>query len=301
VVVVLTAAIAFFVGFALLVLPSVVRQASKLGEEVPQTLERLDEIPVIGPVLAENDVPDRIRTWVDELPRRLALDSSPLETAGRSIIEGVLFASLMLVVGVTMLLDGDRLVGGVRKLVPPERREFADRLGRLAYVALGRYMAGSIFVALVAGVYVFTVSTILGLPLAPLAGIWVAMTNLIPQIGGALGGVPFVLLGFTQSPTKGVICVVAFLVYQQLENNLVHPIIVGKTVRLSAAATTIGALVGASTAGVVGALVAVPLMGVIKTFYLDLRFPDADGALREESPPGPIRRFLDRFRRPARR
>ena len=294
--VVLVGFAALFVGFTLLVLPAVVQQASRLATEVPRTLDRFGEIPVIGPFLVKNDVPAKIRDWVDQLPRRLALNASPLETAGKSIVTGVLAGVLMLIVGVTMLLDGDRLVSGVRQLVPPHRRELADRLGRIAYEAIGRYMAGSIFTALISGLYIFVVGSAIGLPLAPLLAVWVAVTSLIPQVGGALGGIPFVLVGFTQSPRDGFITLVAFLVYQQLNNNVIHPIVVGRTVKLSAAATTVAALVGATAGGLVGALVAVPALGVIKTFYLDLRFPDTE-ALEPERPGGPFRKLLGRIRR----
>lgn len=294
--VVLIVATAAVVALTLLVLPEVVKQASRLGTDVPRTIRRLPEIPVLGPVLERNEVPAKVQDWVDQLPRRLALNASPLETAGRSIVEGVLSALLMLVIGVTMLLDGERLVNGARRLVPPPYRPRADRLGRIAYVALGRYMAGGIFVALTIGVYFFVIAMVLDLPLAPLIAVWVAVTSMIPQVGGALGGIPFVLLGFTLSPSTGFVCLVVFLVHQQIQNNVIHPVVVGRTVRLSAATTTIAAIVGATAGGFVGALVAVPLVGVVKTFYLDLRFP-GDEALAEESPGGWIAALLARFRR----
>lgn len=284
-------------GFAVLVVPQVVEQASNLPREVPRTIRQLDDIPVVGGVLADNRIPEQLQEWIDDLPEELALDASPIESAAQSIAESLFAGFLVLVVGVTLLLDGDRLVGGVRQLVPPDRRPFADRLGRLAYVAIGRYMAGSIFVALCSGVYIFVVSEALALPLAAVIGIWVAMTNLIPQIGGALGGFPFVALAFTQGPTKGLLAVVAFLVYQQLENNVVHPIIVGKSVKLSAATTTVAALVGATAGGIVGALIAVPFLGVAKTFYMDLRYPGwGVEALGPEKTAGRLRRFIARHR-----
>jgi len=282
--------------FSVLVIPQVVEQATELPRELPRTIRQLDDIPLIGGLLAENDVPNRVQQWIDDLPEQLALDSSPIESAAQTIVEGLFAGFLVLTVGVTLLLDGDRLVGGMRQLVPPDRRPFADRLGRLAYVALGRYMAGSIFVAICSGVYIFVVSELLNLPLAAVIGIWVAMTNLIPQIGGALGGFPFVALAFTQGPTKGLLALLAFLVYQQLENNVVHPIIVGKSVKLSAATTTIAALVGATAGGVVGALIAVPFLGVAKTFYMDLRYPGwGNEALAPEKSAGRIRKLIARL------
>jgi predicted PurR-regulated permease PerM len=147
----------------------------------------------------------------------------------------------------------------------------ADRMGSLAYRTVGQYFAGSVLVAAVAGVVVTAVGLILGVPLAPLLGAWVAVFDLVPQIGGAVGGIPFVLLGLTQGATVGVACLIFFLLYLQFENHLLSPLIVGKTVHLSPPATMTAALVGVSAAGVVGALVAVPLLGTAKAIYLELR------------------------------
>ena len=102
---------------------------------------------------------------------------------------------------------------------------------------------------------------------------WTASTNLIPQIGGFLGGSFFVLLGLTEGPTTAVICVVYFLAYQQLENHVIQPVVVGEAVDLSPPATMLAALIGASAAGVPGALLATPIVGVIKALYLEVRDP----------------------------
>jgi len=95
--------------------------------------------------------------------------------------------------------------------------------------------------------------------------------NLVPQIGGAAGGIPFVLLGFTQGLGTGLACAAFFVVYLQLENNVLSPLLVGQAVKLSPPATMTAALVGVSAGGVVGALLAVPLVGAAKAVYLELR------------------------------
>jgi predicted PurR-regulated permease PerM len=110
-----------------------------------------------------------------------------------------------------------------------------------------------------------------GIPLAPLVAVWVSVTNLIPQIGGFLGGAAFVLAGLSAGPTAAAICLVWFLVYQQLENHVISPLVVGEAVDLSPPVTMIGALVGAATAGVPGALVAVPLIGTVKAVFAEVR------------------------------
>jgi predicted PurR-regulated permease PerM len=116
---------------------------------------------------------------------------------------------------------------------------------------------------MIAGAFTLIVGLALGVPLTPLVATWVAVWDLIPQIGGAMGGIPFVLLGFTQGVGVGVACLVLFVVYLQIENHLVTPLVVGQAIKLSPLATMIAALVGVAGGGVVGALVAVPVTGAV--------------------------------------
>src|SRR5206468_20313 len=122
----------------------------------------------------------------------------PIEHAAGQIADGVAAALFTLLLAITLLLDGDHIVNGIRRLVPDRRKADADRLGRLVYNVIGRYIAGTLLVAALAGVVVLTGGLALGVPLAPLIAAWVAITNPIPQVGGFLGGVVFVLLGLTQ-------------------------------------------------------------------------------------------------------
>jgi predicted PurR-regulated permease PerM len=113
----------------------------------------------------------------------------------------------------------------------------------------------------------------LGVPLTPLAAVWASITNLIPQIGGFLGGSFFVLLAFTDSPLTGLIALVIFIVYQNIENHVIQPAIIGKRVNLSPPTTMLAAMIGGAAAGVPGALAATPVVGTVKAIYLELRGP----------------------------
>src|SRR3954469_5860363 len=256
--------------------PPAARQASDLSDDLPGVVADLETLPFVGDYLAKNDVPQKVEDFLNDLPSRLAGDTTPVENAGRSLASGALAALGTILATVTLLLDGERLLGRIRRLVPEQRRDAADRIGRLAYRSIGQYFAGSVLVAAIAGVAVASVGLILGVPLAPLAGAWVAIFDLVPQIGGAAGGVPFVLLGFTHSATTGIICAVFFVLYLQFENNILSPLVVGKSVDLSPPATMTAALVGVSAGGVVGAMVAVPLLGAAKAVYLELRRGDLE-------------------------
>jgi predicted PurR-regulated permease PerM len=121
------------------------------------------------------------------------------------------------------------------------------------------------------GLFVLTVGLILSVPLAPLAAIWAMLTDLIPQVGGFLGGSFFVLLAVTESPLTAVIAGGLFVLYMNIENHVIQPAIVGRSVDLLAPTTMVAAFVGGAIAGIPGALVATPLVGATKAIYLAAR------------------------------
>jgi len=256
---------------ALLLVPPAVREARQLGSQLPRVANDLGRLPLVGHNLARNDVPAKLQHWVEKLPDRLAGNTAPLERAGRSLADGLLAATVTVLLAITLLLDGERLVRAVGRIVPRRHRDRAQRTGQIAYQMVGRYVAGSLLVAGVAGVFVLITGIALGVPLTPLAAAWVALWDLVPQIGGAAGGIPFVLLAVTQGAGTGLAVAVLFIVYLQLENHVLQPLLVGHAVKLSPPATMTAALIGVSAAGVVGALVAVPLVGAAKAVYLEIR------------------------------
>jgi len=269
--VVLAGFVAVVVLVGMLLVPPAARQARDLGNDLPRVLADLAELPLVGDQLDEANVPESLERTIRQLPQRLVGDGTPLLKIGQRAADGLLAATVMLLFVITLLLDGDRLLRGARRLVPARHRARADRLGALSYRVVGKYVAGSLLVALVAGLCNLIAGLVLGVPLAPLLALWVMVWNLVPQIGGALGGIPFVLFGFTQGAGTGLACAAFFLVYQQVENNLLGPLLVGQAVKLSPPATMTAALIGVSAGGVVGALLAVPLLGASKAIYLELR------------------------------
>ena len=271
--VVLSTFLGVIAGLVFLLGPPVADQARDFQHELPRVLTRLQDLPVVGDNIRKNDVPHKIKDWIDHLPERLGENPGRIADAGQSVLSGVLAALAIVLITITLLLDGARVVRGLRRAVPLSRRAFVDRAGDTFYRVVGRYFAGSLFVALMAGTGVLIMGVILGLPLTPVAALWTASTNLIPQIGGFLGGSLFVALGLTKGPTTAVICLAFFLAYQQLENHVIQPVVVGEAVNLSPPATMLAALIGASAAGVPGALLATPLVGVIKALYLEVRDP----------------------------
>jgi putative heme transporter len=253
----------------LLVAPAAVQQSQEFSDELPATIREVYSWPIIGSRLESADAANRVDAWIDDLPARL--DDRTLADVGERLLGGVLSALIVLVTALGVLIDGEIVVRRFRALVPTSRRPRADRLGRIVYSTFGSYFAGSLFVAVLSGLVTLSTGLLLGVPLAPVAGLWTALTNLIPQIGGFLGGSFFVVLALTQGPLTAVVALAVFLAWQNLENHVIGPAIVGRAVNLSPPATMLAVLVGGAAAGVPGALVATPLFGAAKALYLDNR------------------------------
>ncbi len=268
--------------FAVLVAPRASDQFAHLDRQAPKVVKDLGQIPVLGRPLRENKVPQKVERWIRDLPNRLASDTAPLEALARDVAGGFLAFFLTVVLAITLLLDAEQLGDRVRRLIPAHRLPDAERLGGIAYRVVGRYVAGSLLVALCAGSAILVFGLALGIPLAPLAAVWVCLTNLVPQVGGLLGAVPFVLLGFSESPTTGVIAALLFVGYQLFENHVLGPLISGRAVRLSPPIVMATVLIGVSAAGVIGALIAVPLVGAAKALFVELR---GDAQARAPTPP----------------
>jgi predicted PurR-regulated permease PerM len=280
---------------AVLVGPETSRQVETLGDDLPEVVGQLNDLPLVGDTLERNDVPQKVEDWLNDLPDTLLGPEANVGERAEQVLSGVLSAIATGLIVVTLLLEGDRLVAAFQRLIPAPSRPRLDRAGRQFYDIVGRYFAGSLLVAVIHGLYVLSVGLILGVPLAPLLGLWAMIASLIPQIGGFLAGAPFVLLGFTESATTGVTCLVLFVLYLNFENHILSPIIVGEAVDLSPPTTMVGAIVGASVAGVPGALVSVPLLGAAKAIYLDAT-GQARTARRHPAIVTRVRRLVQRLR-----
>ena len=137
---------------------------------------------------------------------------------------------------------------------------------------IAQYFAGSLAVAVLMGVVVLALCLIFGVPLAPLAALWAMITDLIPQVGGLLGGALLGLLALTQGVFVFVVVVGLYVLYMTLENHVISPAVVGHAVDVSPPTSMLATLIGGAVAGVAGALVATPLVGATKQLYLQLRW-----------------------------
>ena len=276
--------LAFAAVFVLLG-PPAARQAAGFGQELPETVGDLYRLPIVGGRLREAEVADEVNQWVADLPGRISTET--ISAWAEDVAGGLASALQVLLVTFAVLLDGELIVGRVRRLIPPRHRARADWIGRTVHRTLGRYFAGSLVLAVMNGIYILAVGLALGVPLAFVAAIWAMLTNLIPQIGGFLGGSVFVTLALTSGIGTGLLALALFLLYMTTENYLIQPVVVGRVINLSPPTTMLAAFVGAAAAGIPGALVTTPLVAAVKELSLELRFgPEPDERKRTPRLPG---------------
>ncbi len=275
-------AVALFAFLILVLGPAAVQQAQRFGDELPETVEQLYDLPLVGDRLQDADVADRVRDWAADLPARL--DTDTIAETARRILDGVLAAVIVIVVGLAVLVDGDRIIGRVKAALPASVEDGAVRVGRTFYRTVGAYFSGSVLVAALAATFTLALGLAFGVPLAPAAALWTLMVNLIPQVGGFLSGGFLTILAMTQGLPTGLLVLAIFLVYMTFENHVIQPPIVGRAVDLSPPATMLAALIGGAAAGVPGALVATPLVGAAKSLYLELRWGEQPDVSRRDPP-----------------
>jgi len=273
-------------AFAVLAVPRAVNQLSQVGEQVTGVISDLDDLPLVGRAIDENGIDDRVRDFLDSLPDTLATRDKALAGIVQSTGDGLVTVFWVLLVAITGLLDGPRLAGALRDVLPTRFHAEMNHFGDMGYRVVGRYAAGTGFIAIVNAAAVTTIGLALGTPLAPLVGVWSGLWNIVPQIGGFMGGATLVALSLTRGLGTGLMAVGIFLVYQQLENHVIQPVITGRTIKISPLANMTAVLAGAAAGGFVGALLANPLLAIAKAFFYEYRLRTEEGLPRRPSPFG---------------
>lgn len=253
--------------------PSITNSAATVAHDAPEAVRSMESLPLVGRLLERNGAPEKVERFLSSMPDRLR-QSDALARITKAAGDGVAGAFWTIAFMLAILWDGPRLVRAIYDRVPLHKRRRVVRFGRAAYTALSNVVAAAAFVAALNGSVVMLIAISLGIPLAPILGLWAATWNFIPQIGGFVGGLPLIAFGFAQGPRQGLIALLAFFSYQTFENHVIQPLVGSRAVHVPPLVLLTGALFGGALAGFVGALVAGPILGVAKVALNEIR-PDA--------------------------
>ncbi|HVW88863.1 MAG TPA: AI-2E family transporter [Gaiellaceae bacterium] len=213
---------------------------------------------------------EKVREQVNKggATRVLGLSGAALSVT-KSIISVVAATVTIIFLTFFMLLEGRDWAERIYSLFPESSRPRWRRVGHDIYRTVGGYVTGNIVISLIAGATITVVLLIMSVPYAVALGLLVAVLDLIPLAGATIAGIVVVGVAFLHSVPAGIVVLVFFVVYQQLENHWLQPVIYGRTVQLSPLMVLVSVLVGAELGGILGALAAIPVAGSIQVIVRD--------------------------------
>lgn len=272
-VVTLTLLLLFCSGVVALV-PPVITQSNQFIEQFPNYVESLRRNETINELVERYDLMERIEQAADTDTLGHALGGV---LGGAQLIFGTAFRTLtVLVLTVYFLAYFNRLRSLGYALVPRSRRDRVRLIGDEIIMKVGAYIVGALIIAVLAGTTTFVFAVIAELPYPFALAVVVAVADLIPQIGATLGAVIVSLVGFATDLPVGIACVVFFLIYQQLENYLIYPKVMRRSVQVNEVAALVAALLGVALIGVVGAFIAIPTVAAFQLILREVIVPRQD-------------------------
>ncbi|MEJ7798777.1 MAG: AI-2E family transporter [Solirubrobacteraceae bacterium] len=277
-----------FSGVLALVVPPVVDGASDLSRDIPNYIDDLRNNDRIREFDNKYDVTSRLQEEAGKLPAKLGDAAGALQ----SIAAGTFNAAFQLLTVLTMtfflLLDGRRMAAFLMRRFGGSREHRMREVAGRIYKSTSGYVGGALTITSINGILTFIVLTILGVPFAIPLAVLMSFFGLIPLVGATIGGVIILVVTlFTDFPQATIIYAIFLLIYQQLENNVLQPFIFKRTVNVHPLAVIVAILAGSSILGVVGALVAIPVVAALqitlREFYgVD---PDPNAGLKGPAPP----------------
>jgi predicted PurR-regulated permease PerM len=266
--------IGVFVLVLFLIFPPLVRGIVDFADDLPNIADslRTGTIELIDGIAGAGRGEEIIDTLTDgaqgALPEMGSLLSVPLTLA--SILTNTL---VVIFLSALMLIERDRARAWVLEFVDERDREAVIGVSRNALLRLGAYVRGQLLVMAIIGIGSGTGMWVLGVPFAVPLGALSFITATIPLAGAFIAGGPIVLVALTVSPGTALLMAAWLVVLQQLEGSVITPYIQGRVVNLSAIAVLLGVLAGTSIAGIVGGIIAIPLVAVADVVLRDIVFP----------------------------
>ena len=198
--------------------------------------------------------------------------SKPALTLGKATVSALFALFVIFILVILLLLEGPKVRAALLRMMAPDRAARTVRIAGEVNRSVTGYMLGNFITSIIAGLVVFITLMIMGVPYAFLWALWVALVDFLPMIGGALAGIPTVVFAVVHSVPAGIVTLIVFVIYTQIENHVLNPIVMSRTVHINPLLVLIAVLVGANVGdlvggffgGFVGTLLAIPLGGSVQ-------------------------------------
>ena len=258
-----TAVLAALALFLVAILPVITDQVAAITAQAPEWFDRLQHNDQVQRLNEEYQVIDKAKDYVAGGDFLSGLFGGVLGV-GLKILSALFNAFVVVVLTLYFLASLGATKRALYRLAPASRRERVSRLGDRVLHDIGGYVAGAFVVATCAGLSSLVFLLIVGLgEYAVALAFVVALLDVIPMIGATIGAVIVTAIGFATDVKIGIACAIFYLIYQQIENYLIYPRVMSRSVDVPGAVTVVAALIGAGLLGVVGALLAIPTAAAV--------------------------------------
>jgi predicted PurR-regulated permease PerM len=256
----------FFALLAVVFIPPLVEQVTKFVNALPDLVEQLTRgRGPLGFLERKYHVVDEVRKATK--PGEVALPAVGVAVGVATTIGGVVIIAFLTLF---MLLEGPDWRARVMGLVPERHGAATERIGAGVYRSVSGFVTGNLLASFLAGLFAFVILLVAGVPYALPLGLFAAIIEVIPYIGPAVVTVLLSLVALTVSSLAGAVVGGLMVLYHVIEGHTLRPLIYGRALNLSALAVLVAIILGTETAGVLGALVAIPIAGSIQVILAEL-------------------------------
>lgn len=257
-------------GIGLVIVPPLVTGVESLSSDLPGYVDDLRHNETFRDYDNRYHITEKLQEQANQLPSKLGDAAGTL----RDVTVGVFarFVQLFSILVITFFLvkDGRRLLEFFYKQLPDVREQRFRKIASDISDAISGYVFGNFVISVLAGLVTYVTLRILGVPFALPLAILFGFFDLIPLVGATLGGILVgIVVAFVNFPIGLIVWVAVLILYQQLENNMIQPVVYGKAVQLHPLIVIIAILIGAALLGVLGALMAIPTAAAIQAVVRD--------------------------------
>ena len=268
----------FIALFVVIVIPPLIKQVNSFINSAPQLVDSLRQNSNIAKFNDQFGLIDTLDKKLQEWIQNGKLVTSAFGGVlgvGKTVISGTISALTIIVLTLYFIASLPNVTEMAYRLVPASRRERVSRLSDAIIGRVGAFVGSQVIVATLAGIFVLVLSLILGLPYSAALGMIVLFCGLIPLVGHFLGISIVTIVALTQSPKTAVIAFLGYVIYVQVENYVITPRIMKKSLAIPGLVTIVAALLGTSLLGLVGGILAVPIAAAILLILDEVVYPNA--------------------------
>lgn len=279
--VVVVVALAIIALFGLIVIPPVATQANELIESAPQLLDSLRSNATLNQLNIDygfiDSLEKKFEEWISD-GKILTGAFGGVLGVGRTVLSGAFSTLTVLVLTLYFLISLPAVTKIFYRLAPASRRARVSSIGDAIISRVGSFVGSQVLIAGLAALFVFALALGLALPYAAALSMVILFVALIPLIGHFLGASIVILVALTQSPSKALLALILYTAYVQIENFIITPRIMKRSLAIPGLVTIVAALLGTSLLGLVGGILAVPIAAAILLIMDEVVFPKTDNA-----------------------